>query len=72
MKKKPIDPIHDTLEKILRVMALQVGEDKSITERVRLLKMAGLDNSTIADVLNTSVATVRTLTSRSRDRRRGL
>ena len=64
------DKILERLEQILRVMALQVGADKSITERARLLKMAGMDNRTIADVLNTSDATVRTLTSNLRTRNR--
>jgi DNA-binding CsgD family transcriptional regulator len=51
------------LDQILRVLAIQVGEGLSVTERARLLKVAGLDNQTIADVLNTTPATVRTLTS---------
>jgi DNA-binding CsgD family transcriptional regulator len=51
------------LDQILRVLAIQVGEGLSITERARLLKVAGLDNQTIADVLNTTPATVRTLTA---------
>jgi DNA-binding NarL/FixJ family response regulator len=63
----------DRLEQILRVLALQVAEGKSLTERARLLKMAGLDNKTIAEVLNTSDATIRTLTSnlRTPKKRRG-
>ena len=36
------------LERILKVLAIQVGSDKSTTERARLLKIAGLDNQTIA------------------------
>jgi hypothetical protein len=51
------------LDQILRVLAIQVGEDTSLTERVRLLKLAGLDNQTIADVLNTTAASVRALSS---------
>src|SRR5207247_80624 len=57
------DRVVELLEQILRVVALQVGADKSMTERARLLKTAGLDNQTIARVLNTSSAVVRTLTS---------
>lgn len=53
------------LDLILHVLSLQVGNDKSITERVKLLKLAGIDNRTIARVLNTSEATVRALSSRS-------
>lgn len=55
--------IAELLEKILRVLSLQVGADKGVTERARLLKLAGLDNLTIAEVLNTTPATIRTLTS---------
>jgi DNA-binding NarL/FixJ family response regulator len=63
----------DLIEKIdilIRVTSIQVGAEKSTTERARVLKMAGLDNQTIADVLNTSPGTVRTLTSNLRARRR--
>ena len=63
-----LEKVADKLDLILRVMALQVGGDKSLTERARLLKMAGLDNKTIAEVLNTSVGTIRTLTSNPRNR----
>jgi DNA-binding CsgD family transcriptional regulator len=55
--------LFEKLDTILRVIALQVAADKSITERARLLKAAGMDNNTIARVLNTTNATVRTLTS---------
>ena len=60
------DEVLERLDLILRVLALQVAADKSLTERARLLKVAGLDNRTIAEVLNTSDATVRTLTSNLR------
>lgn len=66
---KKLDPMNKVLERldlILRVLAIQVAEDKSITERARLLKMAGMDNKSIATVLNTSDATIRTLTSNLR------
>jgi len=61
------DKVERFLELILRVLCLQVGSDKSVTERVRLLKMAGLDNRTIASVLNTTDATVRALASNLRE-----
>ena len=57
--------ILERLDQILRVLAIQVGAELSMTERVRLLKTAGLANQTIADVLNTSAATVRTLSART-------
>jgi DNA-binding NarL/FixJ family response regulator len=67
MSKLPNEEkIIDTLEKILRVLSLQVGADKSTTEKVNLLRLAGIDNKTIAKVLNTTEATVRTLSSRKK------
>jgi DNA-binding CsgD family transcriptional regulator len=54
------------LDLILRVLAIQATADKSITEGARLLKVAGMDNRTIADVLNTTDATVRSLTTNLR------
>ena len=59
----------ELLEQILRVTALQVASDKSMTERARLLKTAGLDNQTIARVLNTSSGVIRTLTANLNRRR---
>ena len=64
--KDPEQQIIEKLDLILRVLAIQVGEDKSVTERARLLKIAGVDNKTIAEILNTSAATIRTLTSNLR------
>jgi hypothetical protein len=61
--------IAGTLTQILRVLSLQVASERSVTEGARALKLAGLDNQTIAEVLNTSPATVRTLTSNLRMRR---
>jgi len=63
----------DRLDLIINLLAFQVAGDKSITEGARVLKMAGLDNRTIASVLNTTDATVRTLTAnlRSKSARRG-
>ena len=65
--------LRDLIEKVdvlTKVVGIQVAADKSMTERARLLKLAGLDNQSIADVLNTSPATVRVLTSNLRGRRR--
>jgi len=68
MKKKlsKEEQILEKLDIIIRVLSLQVGIDKSITERSGLLKLAGIDNKTIAKVLKTSEATVRALISQSR------
>ena len=66
MPKSKDEQIVEKLDQILRVISIQVGADKSLTERARLLKLAGLENQVIADILNTSVETVRTLTSNLR------
>ena len=60
------DEIVDLLKQILGVLAIQVSSGTSVTEGARALKFAGLDNQMIADVLNTSPATVRTLTTKLR------
>ena len=66
--KSTDEKILEKLDQILRVMSIQVGTDKSLTERARLLKLAGLENQSIAEVLNTSIETVRTLTSNLRSK----
>lgn len=66
MTRSTDEQILEKLDQILRVISIQVGTDKSLTERARLLKLAGLENQAIADVLNTSIETVRTLTSNLR------
>ncbi len=70
MNKNTEEQILRKLDQILRVLSIQVvsvlAADKSITERARTLKMAGLENQIIADVLNISIASVRTLTSNLR------
>jgi len=58
------------LTQILKVEAIQAASNKSVTEGARLLKLAGLDNQTIAEVLNTSPGTIRTLTSNLRSKRK--
>ncbi len=68
MPKTIDEKILDKLDLILRVVALQLASEKSVTEGARALKIAGLDNRTIADILNTSEATVRTLASNLRRR----
>ena len=65
------DEIVEILQQILRVLSLQVGADKGITQRARLLKLAGLDNATIAEVLDTTPATVRAVTAGLRTKRIG-
>jgi hypothetical protein len=60
------EALFERLDLILRVLALQVASEKSLTERARLLKLAGMDNRTIANVLNTSDATIRAVTTNLR------
>ncbi len=56
----------ERLDLIVNILGLQVASDKSLTESARLLKMAGLDNRTIAGILNTTDAAVRTYTANLR------
>ena len=58
MEKKSIE---EKLDIIIRILALQVGIDKSLTERVGLLKIAGIDNKTIAKILKTKESVVKSL-----------
>ncbi len=53
--------IEKKLDIIIRILSLQVGTDKSLTERVGLLKLAEIDNKTIAKVLKTKQSIVRSL-----------
>lgn len=68
-KKQPIEKILESVEKrldiIIRILGLQVGTDtdKSLTDRVGLLNLAGVDNKTIAKILRTKPSIVRALIS---------
>ncbi len=68
MAKNTEEKILYTLEQILKVLSLQVGSDKSLTERVVLLKSIGLDNKTIALILRTTELSVRVLASQSKSK----
>jgi hypothetical protein len=63
-----LEDIHQTLELIVNLLALLVTAQTSVTEGARSLKMAGLDNHTIATILNTTDASVRALTANLRVR----
>ena len=65
-----LSELSDKLDLLIKVVSIQVGADKSTTERARLLKMAGLDNPTIAAVLNTSYGSISVLTANLRTPRR--
>ncbi len=70
MTKSTDEQILLKLDKILRVLSIQISPDKSITERARILKLAGLENQAIAEVLNTTVQTIRSITSNLRIKRK--
>jgi DNA-binding NarL/FixJ family response regulator len=61
MSKTTEEQIVEKLDQILKILSIQSGTDMGLTERARLLKLAGLDNQTIAEVLNVTVQTVRVL-----------
>lgn len=63
------EKILERLDQIVKLLALQLASDKSVTDGARSLKFAGLDNKTIAEVLNTSDAVVRTLTTNLRKKK---
>jgi DNA-binding NarL/FixJ family response regulator len=63
---RKLDQILKKLDQILRVLSAQAASQSSLTERARLLKIAGLDNVTIAEVLNTTPGTIRVMTSHLR------
>ena len=67
--EKLLIELNGKLDLLIKVVSIQVGAEKSMTERARLLKMAGLDNRTIADVLNTSAKAISVLTANLRTRR---
>ncbi len=71
-KNEQVEILKDALEQLellVNLSALRVASEKSITEASRQLKMAGLDNQTIANVLNTTPETVRAVTSNLRVKR---
>ena len=70
-RKKTEDILKEILERldlVVNLLGFQITSDKSMTDGARQLKMAGLDNRTIADILNTTDAAVRTYTSNLRRR----
>lgn len=67
-KEEVLEGILERLDLIINLLCFQVTSERSITEGARILKMAGLDNRTIANVLNTTDGTVRTLTANLRAR----
>ena len=62
-ESEKLEPI---LTAILRLLAVQTVEGKKLTDAVKLLDRAGLDNGAIADVCETSRNSVRALLSQAR------
>ncbi|MCH6552693.1 MAG: hypothetical protein IH793_00835 [Acidobacteria bacterium] len=68
-RKKTEDILKEILERldlVVNLLGFQITSDKSMTDGARQLKMAGLDNRTIAEILNTTDAAVRIYTSNLR------
>ena len=68
MAKTKEDILTAKIDVVIRLLALQIASDRSVTDGAFALRLAGVDNKTIAKVLNTTEATVRALTTRSRSR----
>lgn len=69
-----LEDVLDRLDLLVNLTAMLVAGERSTTDGARALKMAGLDNQTIASVLNTTDGTVRSLTANLRvklNRRKG-
>ncbi len=56
-----MDKLNQVLILLGMVLVNNLGPEATLTEKARLLKVAGLDNSTIADVLNTTPGSIATL-----------
>jgi len=54
------------LDTLIRLMALQLIGERTGAEAITVLARAGLDNDMIADLVGTSVPTVRATLSRAR------
>jgi hypothetical protein len=69
-EEKLLAELNGKLDVIIKVVSIQVAADKTITERARLLKMAGVDNHSISQVLNTSPDAVRSFTKHLRKKKK--
>lgn len=57
------DQILERLDTLARLLALELTEGKTATEGIRLLKLAGFDNKTVAQLLNVKPEAVRAISS---------
>ena len=66
-KKTEDEAILEKLDQILKVLgvslASSLGPDATLTERAKLLKIAGIDNNTIAKLLRTTPKTISVVTA---------
>ncbi|HXM64245.1 MAG TPA: hypothetical protein VN950_25515 [Terriglobales bacterium] len=69
-EEKLLAELNGKLDVLIKVVSIQVGADKTVTERARLLKMAGVDNQSISQVLNTSSDAVRSFTKHLREKKK--
>jgi hypothetical protein len=69
-EEKLLSELNGKLDVLIKVVSIQVGDDKTVTERARLLKMAGVDNHSISQVLNTSPDAVRSFTKHLRKKKK--
>jgi len=60
------DSLEPVLNGVLRLLAIQVTEGKSLTEKVQLLERAGLDRNLIADMCETTPGSVRAILSQAK------
>lgn len=73
MDKKTEKKVFDKLELMIKLLSMSLanslGPEATMTERARILKIAGLDNATIAEVLNTTRQSISVLTANIRRRK---
>jgi DNA-directed RNA polymerase specialized sigma24 family protein len=62
----PSQDLGAKLDTLIRLMALQLIGERTGGEAITVLARAGLDNDMIAELVGTSVATVRATLSRAR------
>ncbi len=69
MADKDSNGVELILMAILRLLAVQTVEGKSLTESVQVLERAGLERNLIANICDTSASSVRGLLSHAKRRK---
>ncbi|HTD25211.1 MAG TPA: hypothetical protein VK738_21360 [Terriglobales bacterium] len=62
--------VNKKLDQLIMIISIQASGERSVTDNARMFKTAGLDNETISEILGTTPATIRTLTSNLRKKKR--